>query len=78
MCRWKAQPHHNGINGRLNGGIAASLMDCHSFWTALAATYHNEGRQFGEGKPIKMVTGSLTVRYIHSIPIDDSVDLADF
>ena len=75
ICRWKAEPHHNGAKGILNGGIIASLIDCHSFWTALAATYHNERRQFGDGKPIKMVTASISVRYIHPIMIDSEVEL---
>ena len=28
ICRWKAEPHHNGVKGILNGGIIASLIDC--------------------------------------------------
>ena len=75
VCRWRAQPKHIGIDGLLNGGIIAALIDCHSFWTGLASLYQSEGRKLGEGKPEKIFTGSINIRYLHPIPIDAEVEL---
>jgi acyl-coenzyme A thioesterase PaaI-like protein len=75
MCRWKAEPHHKGITGILNGGIIATLIDCHSFWTGLAALCQREGISLGKGTPMKMVTGAMTVTYIHTIPVDAEIEL---
>jgi acyl-coenzyme A thioesterase PaaI-like protein len=75
ICRWRAEPHHKGFEGLLNGGIIATLIDCHSFWTGLAASYHKAGIPFGAGEPMKMVTRSMTVKYLHAIPVDAEIEL---
>ncbi len=75
ICRWQAKPYHKGIQGILNGGIIATLIDCHSFWTGLAAIYQDQGIPFGEGEPIKMVTGAMAIRYLQPIPVDAEVEL---
>jgi len=75
VCRWRAEPHHKGIKSLLNGGIIATLIDCHSFWTGLAALCQREEIPLGKGVPMKMVTGSMTVTYIHPIPIDAEIEL---
>jgi acyl-coenzyme A thioesterase PaaI-like protein len=46
------------------GGLVASLIDCHSIWTAIAWTYRAEGREHGSPPAISYVTGSLNVRYL--------------
>jgi len=75
VCRWKADPYHKGITGILNGGIIATLIDCHSFWTGLAALCEREGIPFGKGEPMKMVTGAMTVTYFQPIPVDVEIEL---
>ncbi len=42
ICWWRAEPQHKGIKGLFNGGIIATLIDCHSFWTGLAALCQRE------------------------------------
>lgn len=34
LATWTAQEHHQAFEGMLNGGIAGTLLDCHSNWTA--------------------------------------------
>lgn len=75
VCRWRAEPHHKGIKGILHGGIIATLIDCHSFWTGLAALCQREGIPFGKGEPPKMVTGAMKVKYLYPIPIDAEIEL---
>ncbi len=64
VCTFQAQPHHNaGSAGVLNGGIIATIMDCHSIVTAIAQAYRDAGRDFGAGEKIWYVTGSFELRY---------------
>ncbi len=70
-CDFKPEPHHNaGMPHYLNGGVIATVMDCHSVITAVAHAYHTEGRAIGEGDTLWYVTGSLTVNYLKPVPID--------
>jgi acyl-coenzyme A thioesterase PaaI-like protein len=55
------------------GGLVASLIDCHSIWTAIAWTYREEGREHGSLPAISYVTGSLNVRYLRPAHLDKSV-----
>jgi acyl-coenzyme A thioesterase PaaI-like protein len=74
VCRWKPQPHHSA-GPSLNGGIAATLIDCHSVFTATAAAYRLEGREMGEGDEIDYVTAKLTVTYLKRTPMDTMLEL---
>jgi hypothetical protein len=75
ICRWRAEPQHKGIKGLFNGGIIATLIDCHSFWTGLAALCQREEIPFGKGALMKMVTAAMTITYIHHISIDAEIEL---
>ncbi|MEE3853113.1 PaaI family thioesterase [Gordonia sp. LSe1-13] len=65
--------HDNGI-GFLNGGIIATLLDCHS-----AAGVMNEasvqGWQALDGALLPFVTAGIDVRYLRPSPLDSPVDL---
>lgn len=74
-CRWIASPEHCGVTGIVNGGLTATLIDCHSFWTALAATYEEGGRGLGEGDPLQFLTGSLQVKYLHPVAVGAELEL---
>ena len=37
VATWQPEPHHHAFGKILNGGIAGTLLDCHSNWTA---AYH--------------------------------------
>lgn len=65
VCRFQPRPEHNaGFPNVMYGGLVASLIDCHSIWTAIAWTYRAEGREHGSPPSISYVTGTLTVRYL--------------
>ena len=59
----------------LNGGIIATLIDCHCICTAIAAAYRAEGREIGAGERIWFATGSLNVSYKRPTPIIEEVTL---
>jgi len=76
VCAWQPKEFHiAGPRNVLNGGIIATLIDCHSICTAVAAAYRGEGRAMGTDPPIRFVTGALNVSYLHPTAIDRPVTL---
>lgn len=67
--RFKPKPHHTAFPGVVYGGLIASLIDCHSMGTAIAAAYQAEDRAPGTGPEITFVTGNLNVTYLKPTPI---------
>jgi acyl-coenzyme A thioesterase PaaI-like protein len=71
ICSFHPQAYHNaGFENVMYGGMVASLCDCHSVWTAIAATYRKEGREHGSTPIISYVTGNLNVSYLAPTPLD--------
>jgi len=66
---WPA--HNNGL-GYLNGGIIATLLDCHS---AAAVTHEAFSRGWPPlpGAELPYVTAGLDVRYLRPAPLAESV-----
>ncbi len=61
---FKPKPHHSaGSPDYVNGGILASLIDCHGTGTAAAASYREEGREMGTQPPLRFITASLQVEF---------------
>jgi acyl-coenzyme A thioesterase PaaI-like protein len=76
VANWQAEPHHcGGTQGNLNGGIIASLIDCHSLNLAIAHAYRVAGRPIGSTPRIGYVTASLQVTYAKPTPIDQLLEL---
>ncbi len=76
VAHWRPESHHCGGTGKnLNGGIIASLIDCHSLNLAIAHAYRAEGRAIGSVPRIGYVTANLNVSYAKPAPIDMPVEL---
>jgi acyl-coenzyme A thioesterase PaaI-like protein len=69
IARFTPRPYHAAFPGFVYGGLLASLIDCHSMGTAIAATYHAEGRPPGSLPEITYVTGNLNVFYLRPTPL---------
>jgi acyl-coenzyme A thioesterase PaaI-like protein len=73
---WKAKPHHCGGSKEIvNGGIIASLIDCHSLNLAIAHAYRAERRPIGSSPRIGYVTGNLNVSYLKPAPMAEGLHL---
>ena len=59
----------------VNGGIIATLLDCHCICTATAAAYVGQGRAIGAPPLLHYATGSLTVTYARPTPTAERVTL---
>ena len=71
LCVFQPAPYHSaGPRHILNGGIIATLIDCHAVGTAIAHAYRAESRAIGSVPEIWYATASLTVRYLRPTPID--------
>ncbi|GIV95407.1 MAG: thioesterase [Herpetosiphonaceae bacterium] len=75
VCAWQPADYHAATPGILNGGIIASIIDCHCVWTAIAYAYQCEGREVGSEPPILYVTSSLHVDYLKPTPMNGPVTL---
>lgn len=76
VCTYRPEAYHSaGPAQYLNGGIIATLIDCHSVCTAVAWLYRAEGREVGSEPTIWCVTGELSVRYLLPTPIAGEVTL---
>ena len=76
VSTFEPAPHHAaGPPHVLNGGIIATLIDCHSICTAIADAYRREDREVGSGEIIWYVTATLEVTYVRPTPIEHPVTL---
>jgi acyl-coenzyme A thioesterase PaaI-like protein len=71
VATFEPRPEHAaGPRHVLNGGILATVVDCHGICTAIADAYRREQREIGTGENIWYVTARLEVTYLHPTPID--------
>ena len=75
VARFDPWPEHDNGLGFLNGGIIATLLDCHGICTAVADAYRRESRDVGSDPELWYATASMTVDYLRPAPVDAPVDL---
>jgi acyl-coenzyme A thioesterase PaaI-like protein len=75
VCEFTPLPYHTALAGVVNGGIIASVIDCHGTGTAAAAAYRAAGREMGTEPDLRYVTASLHVDYLRPTPIDAPMEL---
>lgn len=74
VARFRPRPEHTaGPRHVLNGGIIATLIDCHSICTAMADGYVREGRPIGSEPIVWFVTASMRIDYLRPAPIGAEV-----
>jgi uncharacterized protein (TIGR00369 family) len=71
VASWRAEKHHEAFAGALSGGIAGTLLDCHSNWTA---AYHLM-RRSGAATPPCTVTAEYAVELLRPTPTDGPIEL---
>ena len=64
VCTWQPEKRYQGWKNLLNGGIIATLIDCHCMCTAMAAAYRLENRELDSQPIYRYATGTLNIRYI--------------
>ncbi|OGS50360.1 MAG: thioesterase [Euryarchaeota archaeon RBG_16_68_12] len=69
VARFTPREYHIALPGFVNGGVLASLIDCHGTGTAAAAAYRTEGRTMDTLPPHRFVTAALRVDYVKPTPL---------
>lgn len=67
--------YNSGFPGVMFGGTVASLIDCHSIWTAIAFAHKKENRRMTETSGIVYVTKQMTVNYFSGTPLEEPIYL---
>jgi acyl-coenzyme A thioesterase PaaI-like protein len=73
-AQFEPWPEHDNGFGYLNGGIIATVLDCHSG----AAVFHRAhllGMDPPQGAPLLYVTAGLDVRYLRPVPLGQELEL---
>lgn len=73
VCRWQPPAHHIGYPDIVFGGTIASIVDCHSMWTAMAAYCRDAGIPIEQSPPV--VTARLAVTYLKPAKIGQPLEL---
>jgi acyl-coenzyme A thioesterase PaaI-like protein len=72
VATFRPWPEHDNGLGFLNGGIIATLLDCHS---AAAMVLAAAGRGLVPDGTLPYVTAGIDVRYLRPSPLHEPVDL---
>ena len=76
ICRYQPEARHAaGPRHILNGGVIATIIDCHCICTAIANSYRLEKREIGSDPAIWRVTGSLHIKYLSPSLISSPAEL---
>lgn len=71
ICSWEIKDFCFSRDKKiLHGGIIASLIDCHSIWSAIAWCYRLEKKEMGIKPDIVYVTANLNVNFLKPVPIN--------
>ncbi|MEM0940047.1 MAG: PaaI family thioesterase [Bacteroidota bacterium] len=68
VCDWESEEKYHGWTNLMNGGIMATLIDCHCMGTAMADAYQREGRALDSFPEYRYATGTLSVKYLKPTP----------
>ena len=68
VCNWESKKKYHGWSNLMNGGIIATLIDCHCMCTAMADAYRREGRSLHSEPEYRYATGTIKVRYLKPTP----------
>jgi len=76
VARFVPQAHHcAGPPHFVNGGVLATIIDCHCVCTAVAEAYAAAGREIGTAPHLYFATATLEISYRRPTPIDVPLDL---
>ena len=71
ICTWRPEDHHCAYPGFLNGGIACTLIDCHSAWTAFAMECRTLGLDMERQPDLPTgLTRAMSVEFLRPTPMD--------
>jgi acyl-coenzyme A thioesterase PaaI-like protein len=74
LTEYIPREEHIAIPGYVYGGLAASLIDCHSTGSASLALYRRDGHEPGDDEPVpRCVTASLHTDFLKPTPLGEPI-----
>jgi acyl-coenzyme A thioesterase PaaI-like protein len=74
VATWHAEPHHVAVPGVVNGGVIATLLDCHTGAALALAVRRRDGLwPWAEGAP--WATAEFTVTLLRPTPVGEDLHL---
>ncbi|WDL98364.1 PaaI family thioesterase [Alicyclobacillus sp. ALC3] len=74
VTEYVPRPEHMAIPGFVYGGLAASLIDCHSTGSGSLALYRQSGYELGDDAPVpRCVTASLKTDFQKPTPLGEKI-----
>lgn len=64
VCIWNSSEKYQGWPNVMNGGIMATVIDCHCMNTAMAAAYKQENRSLNSEPKYRYATGTMNIKYL--------------
>lgn len=65
---WESEEKYHGWANLMNGGVMATLIDCHCMGTAMAYAYKLENRNLDSLPEYRYATGTLSIKYLKPTP----------
>jgi len=75
VCHYTPKPYHLAFPGYVYGGLIASVIDCHSIGTAIAAMYQAANIHPAEDHSITCVTGNMNITFLKPTPTETELVL---
>ena len=75
VCVWNSELRYQDWVKIMNGGILATLIDCHCMNTAMAAAYREEEQALSSKPYYRYATASIKVDYLKPTPNDHPLTL---
>jgi acyl-coenzyme A thioesterase PaaI-like protein len=76
VTRFTPEPYHcAGPTHFVNGGILATVIDCHCICTAAGWAYREAGREIGTGVDFHYATSKLALEYRRPTPMNSELTL---
>jgi acyl-coenzyme A thioesterase PaaI-like protein len=70
ICRFRPHAEHTAFPGVLNGGIVATLLDCHGIWSAVGYYNTHYLKAQTDAPETMFVTRKMTVEYLRPTPMN--------
>ena len=75
ICHWQPEEKYRGWPRLLNGGIMATIIDCHCIGTAMAYACKQEDRDIDSTPSYRYATGRLKINYYTPTSTKDLITL---
>jgi acyl-coenzyme A thioesterase PaaI-like protein len=68
ILHWESEEKYHGWADLMNGGVMATLIDCHCMGAAMAHAYRLENRDLDSMPEYRYATGTLNIKYLKPTP----------